>query len=66
MFITPNRRNDFVLRNSLPRPARKHLDQTSKGNLPLALGLGAILLGIVIAVNALAYLVRETAVRRYG
>jgi len=40
--------------------------ETSKGNLPLALGLGAILLGIVIAVNALAYLVRETAVRRYG
>jgi tungstate transport system permease protein len=40
--------------------------ETSKGDLPLALGLGAILLGIVIAVNATAYLVKEAAVRLYG
>ena len=40
--------------------------ETSKGDLPLALGLGAVLLGIVVAVNAVAYLVRETAARRYG
>lgn len=40
--------------------------ETSKGDLPLALGLGAILISIVLAVNALAYLLRETAARRYG
>lgn len=40
--------------------------ETSKGDLPLALGLGAILLGIVVTVNAVAYLVREAAARRYG
>jgi tungstate transport system permease protein len=40
--------------------------ETSKGDLPLALGLGAILLGIVITVNATAYLVKEAAVRLYG
>ena len=38
--------------------------ETSKGDLPLALGLGN--LGIVIAVNAAAYLVKEAAVRRNG
>jgi tungstate transport system permease protein len=40
--------------------------ETSKGDLPLALGLGIILLTIVIALNAAAYLVKETAQRRYG
>lgn len=40
--------------------------ETSKGDLPLALGLGAILVGIVLAVNALAYLLRDAAERRYG
>jgi tungstate transport system permease protein len=40
--------------------------ETSKGDLPLALGLGLILLTIVLALNAGAYVVKETAQRRYG
>jgi tungstate transport system permease protein len=40
--------------------------ETSKGDLPLALGLGAILLTIVLALNGAAYMVKETAQRRYG
>ena len=40
--------------------------ETSKGDLPLALGLGIILIAIVIAVNAAAHLTKELAQRRYG
>jgi tungstate transport system permease protein len=40
--------------------------ETSKGDLPLALGLGIILLGIVLALNAAAHAVRDAALRRYG
>ena len=40
--------------------------ETSKGDLPLALGLGIILIAIVVAVNAAAYLTKELAQRRYG
>ncbi|HVQ60834.1 MAG TPA: ABC transporter permease [Burkholderiales bacterium] len=40
--------------------------ETSKGDLPLALGLGVILIAIVVAVNAAAYLTKELAQRRYG
>ena len=40
--------------------------ETSKGDLPLALGLGFVLLAIVLSVNAVAYVVKETAQRRYG
>src|SRR6266700_5662580 len=40
--------------------------ETSKGDLLLALGLGMILLTIVLALNAAAYLVKETAQQRYG
>ena len=40
--------------------------ETSKGDLPLALGLGFILLAIVLALNAGAHVVKETAQRRYG
>jgi tungstate transport system permease protein len=40
--------------------------ETSKGDLPLALGLGVILLTIVLALNAAAYIVKETAQQRYG
>ena len=40
--------------------------ETSKGDLPLALGLGFILLLIVFLLNAGAYVVKETAQRRYG
>jgi len=40
--------------------------ETSKGDLPLALGLGMILLTIVLTLNAAAYVVKETAQRSYG
>jgi tungstate transport system permease protein len=40
--------------------------ETSKGDLPLALGLGAILIAIVIVINAGAYATKEIAQRRYG
>jgi tungstate transport system permease protein len=40
--------------------------ETSKGDLPLALGLGVVLIAIVLAVNAAAHLVKEAAQRRYG
>jgi tungstate transport system permease protein len=40
--------------------------ETSKGDLPLALGLGIVLLGLVLLLNAAAALLRELAQRRYG
>jgi tungstate transport system permease protein len=40
--------------------------ETSKGNLPLALGLGIVLLLLVALVNAAAHLVSETTRRRLG
>lgn len=40
--------------------------ETSKGDLPLALGLGIILITLVLVLNAGAYLVKEAAQRRYG
>jgi tungstate transport system permease protein len=40
--------------------------ETSKGDLPLALGLGFILLFIVFTLNAGTQVIKETAQRRYG
>jgi tungstate transport system permease protein len=40
--------------------------ETSKGDLPLALGLGLVLIAVVIAINAGAFLIKEAAQRRYG
>ena len=40
--------------------------ETSKGDLPLALGLGVVLIGIVLLLNAGAFLLKEAAQRRYG
>src|SRR5688572_19795199 len=40
--------------------------ETSKGDLPLALGLGIILIALVLALNAAAYGIKEAAQRRYG
>ncbi len=40
--------------------------ETSKGDLPLALGLGFVLLAIVVVVNALAYVIREAVQRRHA
>jgi len=40
--------------------------ETSKGNLPLALALGMILMLLVLAVNAAAMVIRDTTRRAYG
>jgi tungstate transport system permease protein len=40
--------------------------ETSKGDLPLALALGFVLLSVVLALNASAFVVKETARRRFG
>jgi len=40
--------------------------ETSKGDLPLALGLGIVLISLVVALNALVAIIREAAMRRYG
>ena len=40
--------------------------ETSKGDLPLALGLGIVLLVIVLAVNAVADVIRGWSARRHG
>jgi tungstate transport system permease protein len=40
--------------------------ETSKGDLPLALGLGIVLLAIVLLLNIAAYRIKEAAQRRYG
>jgi tungstate transport system permease protein len=40
--------------------------ETSKGDLPLALGLGIILITLVLTLNAAAYWIKEAAQQRYG
>jgi len=40
--------------------------ETSKGDLPLAIGLGIVLLGIVVAINALAWGARRAGERLAG
>ena len=40
--------------------------ETSKGDLPLALGLGIVLIVLVLGLNAIAYISKEMAQRRYG
>jgi tungstate transport system permease protein len=40
--------------------------ETSKGDLPLALGLGIVLLAIVLALTVVAHFVKEGAQRRHG
>lgn len=40
--------------------------ETQKGDLPLALALGIVLIGLVLAVNALASALRAYAMRAYG
>jgi tungstate transport system permease protein len=40
--------------------------ETSKGDLPLALALGIVLLCLVFAINAVAYVIREWSARRHG
>jgi tungstate transport system permease protein len=40
--------------------------ETSKGDLPLALSLGIVLITIVLLINAGAYGLKELAQRHYG
>jgi tungstate transport system permease protein len=40
--------------------------ETSKGDLPLALALGLLLIGVVLAINAGAYGIREWSARHHG
>jgi len=40
--------------------------ETSKGDLPLALGLGLVLVAVVFVINAAAQVIKSAAVRRYG
>lgn len=40
--------------------------ETAKGDLPLSVALGVVLLAMILAVNLAAYLVRAWAMRRYG
>src|SRR5690554_3899962 len=40
--------------------------ETSKGDLPLALGLGVILIALVVTINAAAQVIKAVAARRYG
>jgi len=40
--------------------------ETSKGDLPLALSLGIVLILLVLLLNAAAYVVKDAAQRRYG
>lgn len=40
--------------------------ETSKGDLPLALALGIVLLGIVLLANLFTFVVRQIAEKRYG
>jgi tungstate transport system permease protein len=40
--------------------------ETSKGDLPLALAIGTILIGVVLAVNAGAFVVKQWAESRWG
>lgn len=40
--------------------------ETSKGDLPLSIALGIVLITLQMALNALAYALRQWAMRRYG
>jgi len=40
--------------------------ETSKGNLPLALGLGLVLIALIVLINALAHAVKAVAEARHG
>jgi tungstate transport system permease protein len=40
--------------------------ETSKGDLALALALGIVLIAIVVLVNAVAQIIKTTAMKRHG
>jgi tungstate transport system permease protein len=40
--------------------------ETAKGDLPLSIALGGVLIGLVLILNALAHALRQWAMRKYG
>lgn len=40
--------------------------ETAKGDLPLSIALGVVLIGVVMALNVAAYALRRWAMRKYG
>lgn len=54
------------LQNSTRTMATAIALETSKGDLPLALALGIVLLGIVLIANLFTVMVRQIAEHRYG
>lgn len=40
--------------------------ETSKGDLPLAIALGMVLITVILALNAIAFAMRSWAMKRYG
>ena len=40
--------------------------ETSKGDLPLAIGLGVVLIGVILAVNAVVWAVRDWSEHHAG
>jgi len=40
--------------------------ETAKGDLPLSIALGLVLISLVMALNALGFVLRQWAMRRYG
>jgi tungstate transport system permease protein len=40
--------------------------ETAKGDLPLSIALGLVLIALVLGLNAVAYGLRQWAMRKYG
>lgn len=40
--------------------------ETSKGDLPLAIALGIVLIGVILLLNAVAFVLRDWAMKRHG
>lgn len=40
--------------------------ETSKGDLPLAIALGMVLVAVILVLNAIAFVMRDWAMKRYG
>jgi len=40
--------------------------ETSKGDLPLALALGVVLIAMVVAINLAAQMIKTTAMKKHG
>ena len=40
--------------------------ETSKGDLPLALALGAVLIAMVVSINIVAQMIKTTTMKKHG